>query len=100
LEIDDAEYVSIVQDELSYGGYSKEIVDIGTEALFHYGNKLNEKVIQRMLKDYLVGLRKDKLINRREELKKKQLSCTTQDEVNAVLKEIYDVTVEISNLAK
>ena len=39
LEIDDAEYVSIVQEELQYSGYSKELVDIGTEALFHYGNK-------------------------------------------------------------
>jgi DNA primase len=100
LEIDDAEYVSIVQDELQYGGYSKEMVDIGTEALFQYGNKYNEKVIQRMLNDYLVGLKKDKLIVRREHLKTKQASCTTQEEVNEVLREISNINIEIADLAK
>jgi DNA primase len=98
LEIDDAEYVSIVQDELLTSGYSKELKDIGTEALFHYGNKYNEKVIQRMLKDYHLMLRKDQLKSKRKDLEAKQKLSQTQEEVNLVLGEISKIDKEISNL--
>lgn len=98
LEIDDAEYVSIVQEELQYGGYSKPIVDIGTEALFHYGNKYNEKVIQRMLKDYLLMLRMDQLKVKRKDLVTKQKSSHTQVEVDLILSEISKLDKEILNL--
>lgn len=98
LEIDDAEYVSIVQEELQYGGYSKPVVDIGTEALFHYGNKYNEKVIQRMLKDYLLMLRMDQLKLKRKDLVTKQKSSPTQMEVDLILSEISKLDKEILNL--
>lgn len=98
LEIDDAEYVSIVQDELQYGGYSKEMVDIGTDALFHYGNKYNEKVIQRMLKDYHLMLRMDQLKLKRKDLVVRQQSSQTQNEVDLILSEISKVDKEILNL--
>ena len=98
LEIDDAEYVSIVQEELQYGSYSKELVDIGTDALFNYGNKYNEKVIQRMLKDYHLMLRRDQLKLKRKDLEEKQKSTQTQEEVNLILGEISKIDKEISNL--
>lgn len=98
LEIDDAEYVSIVQDELQYGGYSKEVVDIGTDALFHYGNKYNEKVIQRMLKDYHLMLRMDQLKLKRKDLVVRSQSSQTQNEVDFILSEISKVDKEILNL--
>lgn len=98
LEIDDAEYVSIVQEELQYGGYSRDIVDVGTEALFNYGNKLNEKVIQRMLKDYHLMLRMDQLKIRRKDLVAKQKSSPTQLEVDLILSEISKLDKEILNL--
>jgi DNA primase len=98
LEIDDAEYVSIVQDELQYGGYSKEIVDIGTEALFSSGLKYNEKVIQRMLKDYYLVLRMDQLKSKRKELVEKQKTTPTQLEIDLILSEISKLDKEILNL--
>jgi DNA primase len=98
LEIDDAEYVSIVQDQLQYGGYSKEIIEVGTDALFHYGNKYNEKVIQRMLKDYLLKLRMDQLKVRRNDLVAKQKSSPSQVEVDLILSEISKLDKEILNL--
>jgi hypothetical protein len=98
LEIDDAEYISIVQDELQYGGYSKEIVDTGTEALFQYGNKYNEKVILRMIKDYQLMLRMDQLKLRRKELVEKQKSSPSQQEVERILIEISKLDREIHNL--
>jgi DNA primase len=98
LEIDDAEYVSIVQEELQYSGYSKELVDIGTEALFYYGNKYNEKVIQRTLKDYHLMLRMDQLRLKRKELVARQLVSPTQIEVDLILSEISKLDKEILNL--
>jgi DNA primase len=98
LEIDDAEYVSIVQDQLQYHGYSKEIVDIGTEALFHYGNKYNEKVVLRMLKDYQLMLRMDQLKLRRKDLVAQQQCSPTQVEVDVILSEISKLDKEILNL--
>ncbi len=98
LEIDDAEYISIVQEELQYGGYSKELVDVGTEALFHYGNKYNDKVIQRMLRDYQLRLRMDLLRRKRKDLVAKQLVSPTQIEVDLILREISELDKEILNL--
>jgi DNA primase len=98
LEIDDAEYVSIVQDELQYSGYSKEIVDIGTEALFQYGNKYNEKVIRRMIKDYQLMLRMDDLKQRRKDLVEKQKTSPSQEEVQSLLNEISKLDKEIHHL--
>lgn len=98
LEIDDAEYVSIVQDELQYSGYSKEIVDIGTEALFQYGNKYNEKVLRRMIKDYQLMLRMDHLKQRRKDLVEKQKTSPSQEEVESLLNEISKLDKEIHHL--
>ncbi len=98
LEIDDAEYVSIVQDELQNGGYSKELKDIGTDALFNYGNRYNEKVIGRMLKDYSLMLKMDQLKTKRKGLVEKQKSEPSQSEVDLILSEISKLDKEILSL--
>ncbi len=98
LEIDDAEYVPIVQDELQYGGYSKELIDIGTDALFNYGNRYNEKVIARMLKDYKLRLRMDQLKAKRKVLEERQKSSHTQNEVDLILSEISKLDKEMLSL--
>ncbi len=97
-EIDEAEYVSIVQDELSTGDYSKETRDIVTEALFNYGNPYNEKVIQRMLKDYKLMLKMDQLKVKRKDLVDRQKSSLTKNEVDHLLIEISKLDKEILNL--
>jgi DNA primase len=97
-EIDEAEYVPMVQDELTNGGYSKEIRDVVTEALFNYGNKYNEKVIQRMLKDYMVMLKMDQLKNKRKSLVERQKTSHTQNEVDHLLVEISKLDKEIHTL--
>ena len=98
LEIDDAEYVSIVQNEIQYGGYSKDIMDIGTEALFQYGNKYNEKVILRLVKDYQLILKTDQLKLRRKDLVARQKLSPSQQEVDLILSEILKLDREILNL--
>lgn len=98
LEIDDAEYVRIVQDELQDGGYSKEIREVGMDALFHYGTKYNDKVIKRILKDYNLMLRMDQLKTKRKDLVRRQKSSHKQDEVDLILSEISKLDKEILNL--
>jgi DNA primase len=97
-EIDEAEYVPMVQDELNNGNYCKEMREIVTDALFNYGNKYNEKVIQRMLKDYKVMLRMDQLKSKRKELVEKQKTTHSQNEVDHLLVEISKLDKEIHNL--
>jgi DNA primase len=97
-EIDEAEYVPVVQDELMANGYGKEIRDIATEALFNYGNKYNEKVIQRMLKDYKVMLKMEQLKIKRKILVERQRSSLTQMEVDGLLVEISKIDKEIHSL--
>ena len=98
LEIDDAEYVNIVQDELQYGGYSKDVRDIGTEALFSYGNRYNDKVVARMLKDYTLRLKLDALKVKRKVLEEKQKTLPTDSEVTQVMSEISLLDKEIHAL--
>ncbi len=97
-EIDEAEYVPVVQDELMANSYGKEIRDIATEALFNYGNKYNEKVIQRMLKDYKVMLKMEQLKIKRKVLVERQRSSLTQLEVDGLLVEISKIDKEIHSL--
>lgn len=95
-EIDEAEYVTIVQDELNSGKYSKELIDVGTEALFqHSGLKLNEKVLSRMLKDYRLMLKVDYLKQKRREFVENQGQAHSQEEVQFYLGEISKIDKEL-----
>ncbi|MGE3609108.1 MAG: DNA primase [Bacteriovoracaceae bacterium] len=98
LEIDDAEYVAIVREQIEYGGYCKEIKEIGTESLFNHGNRYNDKVIQRMLKDYKLMLQMDQLRLKRKDLVERQKSSHSQNEVDLILGEISKIDKEILNL--
>ncbi|HLW56291.1 MAG TPA: toprim domain-containing protein, partial [Bacteriovoracaceae bacterium] len=97
-EIDDNEYVNIVRDEIQYGGYSEAINKIGIEALFKESHRYNEKVIKQLLKDYLVGLKSDRLKSIRQELAEAQLKATTQAEIDSIMVEISKIDKEIMNL--
>ncbi len=94
-EIDDAEYVSIVQDELQYGEFSKELQKVGTEALFNQGSKYNDKVIQRMIKDFKLKLQMDGIKFKRKELVEKQRQLNSQSEIDQTLVEIAKLDKEL-----
>jgi DNA primase len=98
LEIDDSEFISIVQDELQTGGYSKEIFDVATEALFNDGTIYDEKVMTRLLKDYQKMLKLDQLKAKRKLLVEKQKTSETQTEVDSILTEISIIDKEILGL--
>ncbi len=97
-EIDDSEYVPFVQEQLQSSDYGKEIRDLGTEALFHHGNRLNDKVVARMLKDYLARLKLDKLRTKRKALVERQKTEPSQKEIDLILSEISQLDKEILSL--
>jgi DNA primase len=97
-EIDDAEYVSIVQDELQYGHYTKEVINIGTEALFNHGLRYNEKIISKMLKDFKLKLQMEKLKFQRKLLVENQRQASTQVEIDLILNDIAIIDKKIYSL--
>ncbi len=94
-EIDDSEYVAIVRDHILYSDYSKEIVDVGTDALSSHGNRLNEKVVERLLKDYKKALQLDLLKTKRKILVEQQKTEPSQTEIDLILGEISKIDKEI-----
>lgn len=97
-EIDDAEYVSIVQEHLQASGYCKDVRDLGTEALFNHGNRLNEKVVVRMLKDYKARLKLDQLKTKRRILVERQKIEPSPAAIDLILSEISKLDKEIISL--
>ena len=97
-EIDDSEYVAFIKDHILYGNYSKEIIEVGTDALQAHGNRLNDKVIERLLKDYKKALQMDLLKARRKILVERQKSEPSQTEIDLLLSEISKLDKEMLNL--
>ncbi|MES2528898.1 MAG: DNA primase [Bdellovibrionota bacterium] len=97
-EIDDSEYVAFIKDHILYGNYSKEIIEVGTDALQAHGNRLNDKVIERLLKDYKKALQMDLLKAKRKILVERQKSEPSQTEIDLILSEISKLDKEMLNL--
>ena len=97
-EIDDSEYVAFIKDHILYGNYSKEIIEVGTDALQAHGNHLNDKVVERLLKDYKKALQMDLLKARRKNLVERQKSEPSQTEIDLILSEISKLDKEMLNL--
>jgi hypothetical protein len=97
-EIDDSEYVAFVRDHILYGDYSKEIIEVGTDALTKHGNRLNDKVLERLLRDYLRNLQIDQLRAKKKILEDRQKTEPSQNEIDLILKEISEISKEIRKL--
>jgi hypothetical protein len=97
-EIDDSEYVSFVRDHILYGDYSKEIISIGTDSLSKHGNRLNDKVLERLLRDYLRNLQVDQLKAKKKILEDRQKTEPSQNGIDLILSEISQISKEIRRL--
>jgi DNA primase len=99
LEIDDNEYVNIVKTKLSSEEFGKEIKDIVASALFHFSHtRLNEKVIKKLMDDFLFRLKEDHLKQQRDELRTKQKQSLTQEESFAIINEIQNLEQRLFEL--
>lgn len=99
LEIDELEYVNYLKEQIFNGGYCKEIETLGSEALFqHSQQKLNEKVIERLLKDLRIKMHTEKLRSKRKEYSDKQKTSQTQEEVEFCLSEIMKIDKTLQHI--
>lgn len=99
LEIDEQEYVAILGDEVFSDRYGHEIKGIASEALELYKHEpLNDKVVERLLKDLKTRLQLDQLRQKRKEYTALQLQSQTDEEVNFYMQEITKIDRDLQEL--
>jgi len=99
LEIDELEYIPILSDEVFSGRYGREIKNLASEALEQFKQEpLNEKVVERLLKDLKTRMQFEQLRQKRKEYSMLQQQCESQDEVNYYLGQIGEIDRELQQL--
>lgn len=99
LEIDEAEYAEFVKAKVFSGNYTKEVVDVVSEALFESGShKINEKVLDKLLKDLKIKIQLEQLTLERQKNFELQKTAKTQEEINKYLQEINRIDQTRKNL--
>ena len=99
LEIDDNEYINIIKTKLSSDEYNKDIKDLVASALFHCNfSRLENKVMEKLMNDFLFRLQEDSLKRQRDELKTKQKNSLTQEESFKIISEIQNLEQRLFEL--
>ncbi|MCO4795079.1 MAG: DNA primase [Bacteriovoracaceae bacterium] len=98
-EIDESEYSSVVSRITSQGHYSKELSQSVYEALKkHQPSILNDKIIEKLLSDLKVKLQEDSLKTKRALIKNQTSNCTTEEELNDLMRQLMKIDKELSGL--
>jgi DNA primase len=98
LEIDDADYTNFVKSKLEED-ISLDIKNVIASALFNYNKlKLDKKVVEKLLADYQVRLKKEKLIAAKKVQFQMQKNARTEQESIEVLKEIQKIEKQLLEL--
>lgn len=98
-EIDEQEYVTILGDEVFSGRYGQELKSLAAEAIEqHKLEPLNEKVVERLLRDLKNRLKLDQLRQKRKEYTALQQQGQTEEEVNFYMAEITKIDRELHEL--
>src|SRR5690606_36242523 len=73
LEIDDTDYADVVLRYVNTQNFNNEINHIVGNALYNYtALKLNDKVVDKLMRDIIFKLKENRLKNKREKLKEQQ----------------------------
>jgi hypothetical protein len=81
------------------GRYGREIKNLASEALEQFKQEpLNEKVVERLLKDLKTRMQFEQLRQKRKEYSMLQQQCESQDEVNYYLGQIGEIDRELQQL--
>lgn len=99
LEIDDNEYINIIKTKLSSDEFTKDIKDLVASALFHCNfSRLENKVMEKLMNDFLFRLQEDSLKKQRNELKTRQKNSLTQEESLSIISEIQNLEQRLFEL--
>lgn len=98
LEIDDSDYDSFIKTKLEQP-MNAEIKNVIASGLFNNNKlKLNNNVVEKMLKDYKRRLHNEQLIKRKEDLINRQKNAVTEEESIQLMEEIQKVGKEMLDL--
>lgn len=99
LEIDESEYSSVISNLTSGPEYSLELKEAVGSALFKYKvRELDSKTRKKIILDLKTKLQMEILKDKKSEIKKLQLVCTSETEMTKLLKELSEVEVGLQTL--
>jgi len=101
LEIDESEYASVILNLTSGPDYSADLKAAASSALFNYRIKeLDAKTKSRILSDLKTKLQMEQLKHKKEELKKLQQICETDEEMTKILQQLSEIEKNLQALKK
>lgn len=101
LEIDESEYSSVISNLTSNLEYSPELQEAVSSALFKYKiRELDLKTKRKILHDLKTKLQMELLKNKKEEIKKLQRTCESENEMTNLLKNLSEVETGLQALKK
>ena len=99
MEIDDSEYESVLLNLTNSPEYSIDLREVVTSAFYNYKPKdADTKTKQRLLFDLKNKLHTEQLKNKKDEIKKLQLVCESEDEMISLLNQLTEVEKNIQNI--
>ena len=101
LEIDESEYTSVMSNLLSGTDYSIELREAASSALYKYKiRELDLKTKSKIIQDLKVKLQMELLKNKKEEIKKLQQTCESEEEMTKLLQSLSEVEKNLQALKK
>lgn len=99
MEVDDGEYESVVLNLTNSPEYSIDLREVVTSAFYNYKPKdADNKTKQRILFDLKIKLHMEQLKNKKDEIKKLQLTCESEEEMTRLLTQLLEVEKNIQQL--
>lgn len=103
MEVDDREYESVVLNLTNTSEYSIDLREVVTSAFYNYRPKdADKKTKSRILFDLKNKLHTEQLKNKKEEIKKLQQTCDSEEEMTKLLNQLTEIekTIQIIKNSK
>jgi hypothetical protein len=99
MEVDDNEYESVVLNLTNSPEYSIDLREVVTSAFYNYKHKdADNKTKQRILFDLKNKLHMEQLKNKKEEIRKLQQTCESEELMISLLGQLTEVEISIQKL--
>jgi DNA primase len=99
MEVDDREYESVVLNLTNTPEYSADLREVVSSAFFNYKPKeVDAKTKHRILYDLKTKLHMEQLKNQKDEIKKLQIACESEEEMTNLLNQLSEVEKNIQIL--
>ena len=101
LEIDESEYASVISNLTTGADYSQELREAVSSALYKYKiRELDLKTKSKIIQDLKTKLQMELLKIKKEEIKKLQQTCESDEEMNKLLKNLSEIEKNLQALKK